>query len=99
MRNLIPQILIGLLLVVLMSCDEEADLATSVQPAVVQFQHEQQTLPEDDNQGVMVTLLLDRAVTSAGTITVKIEETMHDRIQTDPAHDDGVLVLPVNKGA
>jgi hypothetical protein len=99
MKTLFPQILIGLLLVVLTSCKDEGDPAASGQRAVIQFQQEQQTLREDDNDGVVVSLALNRALASAGTVTLKIAEDMQQRIQTVPAHAAGVLSLPIAKGA
>ena len=99
MRTLFPKILSGLLMVVFMRCDDEADQAASEQRVVIQFDLEQLALQEGNTEGTGVVLSLNHAATSTGTIRLMIDEDMQQRIQTTPAHVGGALTLAIAKGA
>ena len=98
MRTLFPKFMSGLLIVALMSCEEDPDKALPDQLALIQFQSGEMTISEGSNEGTQILLTLDRATTSAGTVTLTLDEDMRHRLQTNPAHIEGVLSLPVAKG-
>lgn len=97
MRTLFQKILYTLPVLVLLSCD---DNITQPEPAqtVVQFQLTQQTLHENNADGVTVPLVLNKAADMNGSITLQIAADMQHRLVTNPAHSNGVLSLPVTKG-
>jgi hypothetical protein len=98
MKNLFPKILLGLLGVALVSCDDEIDKPLSAQQISIQFNHEQESIPENDGLGLTVSLLLNNPALTNGEVTLKIKDNAWQRLQTMPAHTDGVLKLPVAKG-
>lgn len=97
MKTLFLKTLCGLCLIALLSCDDEID--NVVPQVVVQFQHLNQTLREDSNEGYNVLLLLNQAAAVNGTVTLTMSENMHHRVQTNPAHNNGMITLPVTKGS
>ncbi len=98
MRNLFPKSLSGLLVVALISCEDDPEKILADQRALIQFQGEALTISESNTEGGQVILKLNQATASAGTITLTIEEDMRHRIETSPMHVNGVLSLPVAKG-
>jgi len=97
MKTLFLKTLCGLSMIVLLSCDDETDKVA--QPVGVQFQNLNQTIREDNSEGSVVRLQLNKAATANGVITLTMTEDMHQRIQTNPAHAQGVVTLPVTKGS
>lgn len=98
MKTLFPKILLGLLGVALISCDDEIDKPFLAQQISIQFNHEQESIPENDGSGLTVSLLLNNPAHTNGEVTLKIKDNAWQRIQTVPAHTAGVLKLLVAKG-
>lgn len=98
MRTLFPKIMGAMMLVFIISCEDETEQIVSKQKAVVEFQLEEILIPEGDTEGANVLLSFNRAATEAGSIKLVIDQDMQQRIQTTPAHAAGVLMLSVPKG-
>lgn len=98
MRTFFPAILGAMLIIVIISCEDETEKIVSKPPTVVEFQLEEILIPEGDTQGSTVLLSFNRAAIEAGTIRLVIDKDMQHRIQTNPAHEAGVLMLSVPKG-
>lgn len=97
MKTLFLKTLCGLCMIISLSCDNEYDKVIS--QAVVQFQHLNQTISENSNQSYHILLLLNQAATANGTVTLTMSEAMHQRVQTNPAHNNGMITLAVTKGS
>ncbi|HNV31134.1 MAG TPA: hypothetical protein PKJ83_18435, partial [Cyclobacteriaceae bacterium] len=81
MRTLFPKILGAMMLVSIISCEDETEQIVSKQQAVVEFQLEEILIPESDAEGANVLLSFNRAATEAGTIRLVIDEDMQQRIK------------------
>lgn len=97
MKTLFLKTLCGLCMIGLLSCEDEIEKAA--QHVVVQFQHLNQTLREDSNEGYHVLLVLNQVATHNGTVTLTMPENMRQRVHTNPAHNNGVITLAVTKGS
>ncbi len=97
MKTLFLKTLCGFCIIILLSCHDEIDKVTP--QVVVQFQQLNQTLREDSNEGYNVLLILDQAAAANGMVTLTMPENMHHRVQTSPAHNNGVITLAVIKGS
>lgn len=98
MKTLFPNILGAIMLIFLIGCDDEAE-SISQQHGVVEFHVEEIIITEGDVQGSTVIVSFDRAATAAGSIRLVLDADLQQRIQTNPAHEAGVLLLPVTQGA
>lgn len=97
MKTLFLKTLCSLCMIGLLSCDDEID---KVAPqVVVQFHHLNQTLSEDSNEGYNVMLILNQDAADNGTVMLTMPENMLQRVQTNPAHSNGVITLAVTKGS
>lgn len=99
MKTLFPKILLGLLGAALVSCEDEEDKITAPEQMVIQFEGEQQSIREDDNSEITLTLVLSPVAASDGKVNLKVKDEAWQRLQTNPEHVKGTLELPVVKGA
>lgn len=81
----------------LFACEDETDQPL---PEIVSIQFEEvaKILREDD-EAITLTLTLNKAAAAAGTVELEIDAGMRSRIQTAPAHTNGLVTLPFAKGA
>lgn len=80
---------------ILISCEDETELS---KPISIQFSKSQQSISEDDDFDVTITLILSKAASADGIVKLQISEESRSRLQTTPAHVDGLIELPFNNG-
>ncbi|MFZ2905407.1 MAG: hypothetical protein WAZ98_04310 [Cyclobacteriaceae bacterium] len=94
-----PRILMPFILsIVLLGCEDESELP-STENISIQFEEGQQAISEEDGSPITITLTLNKPSTTNGTVVLEIDETIQTRIQTTPAHVNGLLAIPFTKGA
>src|SRR5688572_15441488 len=98
MKTFIPKIVLTMLMVALLSCEDDADQPVSTGKTLIQFESGEQSIMEGDGDGVALTLVLNRPAAADGKVNMKIKGDAWQRIETTPDHADGNLQLTVTKG-
>lgn len=79
----------------LIGCEDERELS---QPISIQFDASQQSIIEDDDSDVTITLILSKEASADGIVKLQVSDESRSRLQTTPAHVDGLVELPFDKG-